>query len=82
MLLVSDLSKRAMMVAFLRWRKLKKEQMCVEGEKTKLCLAMDLRYTLEIQVDWISVKLAAWRDESGIQRRVRIGHMILRVIRI
>ena len=28
MLLVSDLSKRAMMVAFLRWRKLKKEQMC------------------------------------------------------
>ena len=60
------------------WRK----NTCAEVKKTKLCFAMDLRYALEIWVDWTSVKLAAWTDESGIQRRGRIVYIILKVIRI
>lgn len=53
---------------FLRWRRLKDKQMCI-GKENQVALNA-----------WVSVKLAAWIEESGIQGRVRTGHMIFRVI--
>lgn len=80
LLLVSGLSKRGMMVAFLRWRKLKKEQMC-RGKENKVMFCNGFEVCIRDLSGLDIVKLAAWVDESGIQRG-RIGHIILKVIRI